>query len=192
MFEPLFPAAATNRMSFAFALLIASRSDCEKPPPPQLADNTRTFAIPELLKAASLGTLRFPAVFDKQLKRLLADPRSETLSTRFASQWLRLQDVNKVHPDPNNYPNFDDNLAAAMRRETELFFNSLVREDRSVLDLYRADYTYVNERLARGAEQPRRCMRVAVTGEQNRLEEEHRRRPDCLRAAEQGQDHLRH
>jgi hypothetical protein len=64
-------------------------------------------------------------------------------------QWLRLQDVDKVHPDPNNYPNFDDNLAAAMRRETELFFNSLVREDRSVLDLYRANYTYVNDRLAR-------------------------------------------
>jgi hypothetical protein len=80
---------------------------------------------------------------------MLADPRSEALGTRFAAQWLRLQDIDKVHPDPNNYPNFDDNLAGAMRRETELFFNSLVREDRSLLDLYRADYTFVNERLAR-------------------------------------------
>ena len=80
---------------------------------------------------------------------MLADSRSEALGTRFAAQWLRLQDIDKVHPDPNNYPNFDDNLAGAMRRETELFFNSLVREDRSLLDLYRADYTFVNERLAR-------------------------------------------
>ena len=80
---------------------------------------------------------------------MLADPRADALGTRFAAQWLRLQDIDKVHPDPNNYPNFDDNLAAAMRRETEMFFNSLVREDRSLLDLYRADYTFVNERLAR-------------------------------------------
>ena len=62
---------------------------------------------------------------------MLADPRADALGTRFAAQWLRLQDVDKVHPDPNNYPNFDDNLADAMRRETELFFNSLVREDRA-------------------------------------------------------------
>jgi hypothetical protein len=80
---------------------------------------------------------------------MLADPRAEALGSRFAAQWLRLQDVDKVHPDPNNYPNFDDNLAAAMRKETELFFNCLVREDRSALDLYRANYTYVNDRLAR-------------------------------------------
>ena len=87
-------------------------------------------------------------MLEKQARRLLADPRADALGTRFAAQWLRLQDVDKVHPDPNNYPNFDDNLAADMRRETELFFNNLVREDRSLLDLYRADYTFVNERLA--------------------------------------------
>jgi hypothetical protein len=88
-------------------------------------------------------------MIEKQARKMLADPRAEALSTRFAAQWLRLQDVDKVHPDPNFYPNFDDNLAAALRRETELFFDSLVREDRSVLDLYRAEYTFVNERLAR-------------------------------------------
>ena len=103
----------------------------------------------ELLALANKGALSVPATLDKQTRRMLADPRAEALGSRFAGQWLRLQDIDKVHPDPNNYPNFDDNLAAAMRKETELFFNSLVREDRSVLDLYRANYTYVNDRLAR-------------------------------------------
>ena len=103
----------------------------------------------ELLALASKGALSVPATLEKQTRRMLADPRADALGPRFAGQWLRLQDVDKVHPDPNNYPNFDDNLAAAMRRETELFFNSLVCEDRSVLDLYRANYTYVNDRLAR-------------------------------------------
>ncbi len=103
----------------------------------------------DLIALATKGALSLPATLEKQTRRMLADPRADALGTRFAAQWLRLQDVDKVHPDPNNYPNFDDNLAAAMRRETELFFNSLVREDRSVLDLYRANYTYVNDRLAR-------------------------------------------
>jgi cytochrome c551/c552 len=103
----------------------------------------------ELLTLAEQNKLSAPGALEKQAKRMLADPRAEALGTRFAAQWLRLQDIDKVHPDPNNYPNFDDNLAGAMRRETELFFNSLVREDRSLLDLYRADYTFVNERLAR-------------------------------------------
>jgi hypothetical protein len=103
----------------------------------------------ELLTLAAQTKLSAPGVLEKQARRMLADPRAEALGTRFAAQWLRLQDIEKVHPDPNFYPNFDDNLADAMRRETELFFNSLVREDRSALDLYRADYTFVNERLAR-------------------------------------------
>ena len=103
----------------------------------------------ELQTLANQGRLSAPGVLEKQAKRLLADPRADALGTRFAGQWLRLQDVDKVHPDPNNYPNFDNNLADAMRRETEMFFNSLVREDRSLLDLFRADYTFVNERLAR-------------------------------------------
>jgi hypothetical protein len=103
----------------------------------------------ELLTAASRGELSNPAGLERQARRMLADPRAEALGTRFAAQWFRLQDVDKVRPDPNFYPNFDENLAAAMRRETELFFYDLVRDDRSLLDLYRANYTLVNERLAR-------------------------------------------
>ena len=102
----------------------------------------------ELLALAAQAKLTGPT-FEKQARRMLADSRADALGSRFAAQWLRLQDVEKVHPDPNFYPNFNNNLAASMRRETELFFNSLVREDRSVLDLYRADYTFVDERLAR-------------------------------------------
>jgi hypothetical protein len=106
----------------------------------------------QLLTLASENRLSGPSsqgVIEKQARRMLADPRADALGTRFAAQWLRLQDVDKVHPDPNFYPNFDDNLADLMRRETETFFNDLVRGDRSLLDLYRADYTFVNERLAR-------------------------------------------
>jgi len=106
----------------------------------------------ELLAVATSGKLSGPngqATLEKQARRMLADSRADALSTRFAAQWLRLQDTDKVHPDPNFYPNFDDNLTALMRHETELFFNDLVREDRSVLDLLRADFTFVNERLAR-------------------------------------------
>jgi len=106
----------------------------------------------ELLALAAHGKLTdasSASTLEKQARRMLADSRAGALGTRFAAQWLRLQDVEKVHPDPNFYPNFDDNLAASMRRETEMFFNSLVREDRSALDLYRADYTFVDERLAR-------------------------------------------
>jgi hypothetical protein len=103
----------------------------------------------ELVSLATANKLSEPGMLEKQARRLLADPRSAALGTRFAAQWLRLQDVDKVHPDPNFYPNFDDNLAADMREETTLFFEDLVREDRSALDLLRADYTFVNERLAK-------------------------------------------
>jgi hypothetical protein len=80
---------------------------------------------------------------------MLADPRASALATRFASQWLRLQDLDKIHPDARLYPQFDTTLAVAMRKETELLFDSIVRDDRDVLDLLTADYTFVNERLAR-------------------------------------------
>jgi hypothetical protein len=103
----------------------------------------------ELLKAASAGTLRTPAVFDKQLNRLLKDQRSEALATRFASQWLRLQDVDKVRPDHHWYSYWDTTLSQAMVRETELFVDSLIRDDRPVTDLLTADHTFVNERLAK-------------------------------------------
>jgi hypothetical protein len=80
---------------------------------------------------------------------MLADRRADALGERFAAMWLRLQDIDKVKPDPNFYPNFDDNLADMMRQETIMFFNNLVREDRSLMDLYTADYSFMNERLAR-------------------------------------------
>ncbi len=102
-----------------------------------------------LASQGQLSGLANQAELERQARRMLADPRAEALATRFAAQWFRLQDMDKVHPDPNFYPNFDENLAAAMRRETELFFYDLVRENRSLLELYRADYTFVNERLAR-------------------------------------------
>ena len=103
----------------------------------------------ELQMLASAGRLSGPGELERQAERLLADPRSEALGTRFAAQWFRLQDLYKVRPDPNFYPNFDENLADAMKRETEMFFNHLVRENRSMLELYLADYTFANERLAR-------------------------------------------
>jgi hypothetical protein len=103
----------------------------------------------QLLDVAAKGRLADPKVLEAQARRMLADPRAEALGQRFAAQWLRLQDVDKVHPDPNFYPGFDENLAAAMREETVRFFNDLVQSDRSLFDLYRADYTFVNERLAR-------------------------------------------
>lgn len=102
-----------------------------------------------LITAARNGTLAEPSVLAAQTRRLLADPRSEALATRFAAQWLRLQDIEKVHPDALQFPDFHQQLGDAMRRETELFFYSLVRENKSVLDLYAANYTYLNEELAR-------------------------------------------
>jgi hypothetical protein len=102
-----------------------------------------------LVNAARNGTLSDPTVLAAQTRRMLADPKSEALASRFAAQWLRLQDVEKVHPDALQFPDFHQQLGDAMRRETELFFYSLVRENKSVLDLYSANYTYVNEDLAR-------------------------------------------
>src|SRR4030095_7631128 len=84
----------------------------------------------ELLKAAGDGTLRNPAVYDKQVKRMLTDPRAGALATRFAAQWLRLQDVEKVRPDGLLFPNWDGSLTGSFVRETELFFDSIVRENR--------------------------------------------------------------
>src|SRR5207244_10888951 len=81
--------------------------------------------------------------------RLLADPRSRSLVTNFASQWLHLRNLASITPDMRLFPDFDDNLRQAMLEETELFVDSVLREDRSALDLLRANYTFVNERLAR-------------------------------------------
>jgi hypothetical protein len=103
----------------------------------------------DLIKAATNGTLRTPAGLEKQVRRMLADKRSEALSTRFASQWLRLQDLEKMIPDYLLFPQYDDTLSQSMIRETELFFDSIVRDDHNVMDLFTADYSFVNERLAK-------------------------------------------
>ncbi len=103
----------------------------------------------ELIDLARSGRLTAPGMLEKQAARLLADPRADALGSRFAAQWLRLQDLAKVKPDPNFFPNFDENVGAAMKRETEMFFNDLVARDKSFLDFFTADYTFVNERLAR-------------------------------------------
>jgi hypothetical protein len=102
----------------------------------------------ELLTLAAQNRLSNPTMLERQVRRMLADPRSAALGERFASLWLRLQDLDKVKPDPNFYPNFDDNLARMMKTETIMFFNHLVREDRSLLEFFTADYSFMNERLA--------------------------------------------
>jgi hypothetical protein len=103
----------------------------------------------QLLKVASEGKLKDPATLEQQVRRMLADKRSETLVTNFADQWLYLRNLKNIQPDFQTFPDFDDNLRQAMKRETELFFGSIISEDRSVLDLIDANYTFVNERLAR-------------------------------------------
>jgi hypothetical protein len=103
----------------------------------------------ELLTLAEQHKLSNQATLEKEVRRMLADSRSEILSTSFAAQWLRLQDIEKVRPDAFWFPDYTEQLASSMRRETELFFNDIVRNDKSVLDLFTADYTFVNERLAR-------------------------------------------
>jgi len=103
----------------------------------------------ELLKIAGRGGLSLPGAMARQARRMLASPRADALSTRFASQWLRLQDLERVISDPILYPYSDQTLSLALKKETELFFDSLVRDDRSVLELLTADYTFVNERVAR-------------------------------------------
>jgi hypothetical protein len=103
----------------------------------------------ELLTAAEQGRLKNPAVLQQQVRRMLKDPRSQALVTNFAGQWLFLRELKNRNPDLLIYPDFDDNLRQAFQRETELLFDSIVREDRSVFDILNADYTYINERLAR-------------------------------------------
>ncbi|MDH4067174.1 MAG: DUF1592 domain-containing protein, partial [Acidobacteriota bacterium] len=125
-----------------------------------------------LMRLAEAGRLSSPAVLEQQVKRMLADPRAEVLASRFASQWLRLQDLDKLNPDVRYYPDFDEQLKSAMRRETELFFSHLVRADRPVLDLFTADYTFINERLAQHYRIPgvvgRQFRRVSYPDERRR------------------------
>ncbi len=108
-------------------------------------------SIPDdtLLAAAAAGALDRPAVLSQQVRRMLADPKSAALVKNFAGQWLQLRNVKSILPNSDEFPDFDDSLRQSMLRETELLFESIVREDRSVIDLLTADYTFLNERLAR-------------------------------------------
>jgi hypothetical protein len=103
----------------------------------------------ELLDAAERGQLKDPAVLERQVQRMLADPRSRTLVENFAGQWLQLRNLKTRTPNRDVFEEFDESLRQAFQEETNLFLESMVREDRSVLDLLRSDYTFVNERLAR-------------------------------------------
>ncbi|HSU89205.1 MAG TPA: DUF1592 domain-containing protein, partial [Terriglobia bacterium] len=103
----------------------------------------------ELIRVAGQGRLKDPAVLEQQVRRMLKDPKAEALAVNFAGQWLNLRGLQAVGPIPMLFPNFDDPLRQAMRREVELLFDSVVREDRNVVDLLTADYTFVNERLAK-------------------------------------------
>jgi hypothetical protein len=103
----------------------------------------------ELLDLAERNELHKPEVFEKQVRRMLADERSRNLATNFAAQWLHLRNLESITPDLRLFPDFDDNLRKAFRQETELFVASVFRDDQSVLDLLQADYTFLNERLAK-------------------------------------------
>jgi len=103
----------------------------------------------QLINLASLGKLKDPVVLEQQVKRMLADPKSAALTDNFVEQWLFLRNLKSSSPNMEAFPDFDDNLRQAMRQETKLFFDSIMHEDRNVMDLLNADYTFVNERLAR-------------------------------------------
>ena len=126
----------------------------------------------ELLRLASEGQLANPAVFDRQVRRMLADRKSQALVDNFAGQWLQLRNLRNVQPNTDLFPDFDDNLRQSFRRETELLFESIVQENHSVLDLLTANYTFVNERLARHYGIPdiygSRFRRVAITDDARR------------------------
>ncbi|MGP0074326.1 MAG: DUF1592 domain-containing protein [Bryobacteraceae bacterium] len=103
----------------------------------------------QLLNLATLGKLHEPAILDQQVKRMLASPKSKALVDNFADQWLYLRNLKNINPDFETFPDFDDNLRQAMKQETDLFIDNIIREDRSIMDLIDANYTFINERLAR-------------------------------------------
>src|SRR5207245_2777233 len=108
-------------------------------------------SIPDdtLLDLAGQRKLRQPGVLEQQVRRMMADPRSSSLVTNFAEQWLYLRDIEAKKPNEILFPDFDESLRAAFREETDLFLDSVLRGNASVLDLLSANYTFVNERLAR-------------------------------------------
>jgi len=126
----------------------------------------------QLLNLAALGKLKDPAVLDAQMKRMLADPKSKALVDNFADQWLYLRNLKNINPDFETFPDFDDNLRQAMRKETDLFFGNIIHEDHSILDLLNANYTFINERLAHHYGIPNiygtDFRRVAITDDRRR------------------------
>jgi hypothetical protein len=126
----------------------------------------------QLLQVAGQGRLRVPAVLEQQVRRMLNDPKAERLTTNFAGQWLHLRNLRTQQPNSMEFPDFDDNLRDALEREAWLFFDSIRREDRNVLDLMNGDYTFVNERLAKHYGIPNvygsRWRRVTLTDEARR------------------------
>jgi len=126
----------------------------------------------ELIDLAIAEWLHQPEALERQVRRMLADPRSASLVTNFASQWLHLRNLDSITPDLRLFPDFDDNLRRAFRRETELFFESVLRDDRSALELLKTDYTFLNERLAKHYDIPHvfgsRFRRVALKPENQR------------------------
>ena len=134
-------------------------------------------SIPDegLLAAAERGELHRPEELARQARRMLADPRSESLVTGFAGQWLHLRNLESITPDGRLFPDFDDNLRQAMRRETELLFDEVMRHDRSVMELIKSDHAWLNERLAKHYEIPNvygtrfRRVEVGANGERGGL-----------------------
>jgi len=126
----------------------------------------------ELLRVAIEGRLKNPAVLEQQTRRMLADPKAEALVTNFAGQWLYLRNLRDMIPNSVDFPDFDDNLRQSFARETELFFGSIIHEDRNVLDLMTANYTFLNERLAKHYGVPNvygsHFRRVSITDEARR------------------------
>ncbi len=131
----------------------------------------------ELLKLAAEdrsgnAKLKDPAVLTREVRRMLADPKSQALVSNFAGQWLHLRNVRSLYPNSDEFPDFDDNLRQSMQRETEMFFESILREDRPAMDLLTADYTFLNERLARHYGIPgiygSRFRRVTLPGDERR------------------------
>jgi mono/diheme cytochrome c family protein len=152
---------ATRTGSTAGATILASqRAQAPRTPPTyrlndlDLASRLSFFlwsSIPDdqLLKVAASGRLKDPAVLEQQVRRMLKHPKAEALAVNFAGQWLNLRGLDASAPLPLTYPDFDDPLRQAMRREVELLFDTIVREDRNIGELLTADYTFVNERLAK-------------------------------------------
>ena len=131
----------------------------------------------ELLDLAARGKLRDPAVLERQVRRMLADARSSALVKNFADQWLVVRNVRNLSPDGDLFPEFDENLREALERETELFVDHIIRNDRDVMELLTADYTFVNERLARHYEMPERVRQPLPAGGGSRSEPARAARP---------------